>query len=426
MPERRSRQIRRLAVALAAACAWTCPALRADPLLLSRIKIRMRENLNRLPNYTCLQTIERSKRPAPSRRWLLVDTLRLEVALVEGKEMFSWPGAGRFEDKKLGDLVGGGTIGNGSFALHARSVFSSTAPTFTFAGERQREGRRTWRYDYVVPLMLSGYHIRVSEHEAVVGYHGSLWADAETLDLIRLEVHADDIPPHLPLSSASDAMEYARARIGDGEFLLPQSSELVMEDLYGNESRNRTQFSACRQYAGESFLIFAEPTVVEEVPTAVPVREVRLPTGLALDLELETTIEFRSAAVGDPIAARLRSDARQQGRVIVPKGAQVSGRIVRLERIGLSSDYLIIGLQFSGVEFDNSRAEFLARLEEAMLSPFASTARPGGGAAVMLPRMEQGNRPGLGIIHLRSGPLRLAKGFRMIWRTENTGSGNKP
>src|SRR5215469_12007656 len=77
-----------------------------ETLLLARIKAKAADNLRRLPNYTCTQTIERSRRPARARRFEPVDMLRLEVALVAGKELFSWPGAGQFEDKGIGELVG--------------------------------------------------------------------------------------------------------------------------------------------------------------------------------------------------------------------------------------------------------------------------------------------------------------------------------
>src|SRR5215472_16191853 len=122
--------------------------------------------------------------------------LRLEVALVDGKELFSWPGAGRFEDRGIGEIVGrGAAIGNGSFATHARSVFLSHAPKFTYVGAATLNGRRAIRYDYRIAQMLSGYQIHVGDHQAFVAYHGSFWVDADSLDLIRLDVRADDLPP---------------------------------------------------------------------------------------------------------------------------------------------------------------------------------------------------------------------------------------
>src|SRR5215467_1270517 len=85
--------------------------LKPEVIQLSRIRARAIENLNRMPNYTCRETIERSVRKPPAKRFQLVDTVRLEVALVKGKELFGWPGAEKFEEGEIGDLVKGGAIG---------------------------------------------------------------------------------------------------------------------------------------------------------------------------------------------------------------------------------------------------------------------------------------------------------------------------
>src|SRR5438445_498169 len=54
-----------------------------DVLLLARIKVHMLDTLARQPDYTCLETVERSRRDGYTRKYRLEDTLRLEVALVE-------------------------------------------------------------------------------------------------------------------------------------------------------------------------------------------------------------------------------------------------------------------------------------------------------------------------------------------------------
>src|SRR6184192_2261693 len=97
--------------------------LAPETLLLSRIRLSMSQNLKRQPNYTCVETVERSRRAGATRKFQLQDTLRLEVALVDGKEMFAWPGSRNFEDTDLRNMVTTGAIGNGNFALHARSIF---------------------------------------------------------------------------------------------------------------------------------------------------------------------------------------------------------------------------------------------------------------------------------------------------------------
>ena len=126
---------------------WTCAALRAaqpetprEFLLLANIKQKMRLNLRRVPNYTCLETIERSQRyprslvvsrdggPGPFRP---LDILRLEVAEVEGKEFFARPGARNFEDTRPRVFARNGMIGNGVFTLLTRSIFAEEDATST-------------------------------------------------------------------------------------------------------------------------------------------------------------------------------------------------------------------------------------------------------------------------------------------------------
>lgn len=110
--------------------------LAPETLLLARIKQHMAQVLTRQPNYTCLETIERSTRSGRGRKLQLVDALHLEVAVVDGKELFSWPGEREFKERDLRELAPTGAIGNGSFALHARSVFMSGTPLITYKGKR--------------------------------------------------------------------------------------------------------------------------------------------------------------------------------------------------------------------------------------------------------------------------------------------------
>ena len=409
-------------------CLATPPSAAQDlppeTLLLARIKAKAAENLRRLPNYTCTQTIERTRRMAKARKFEPVDTLRLEVALVSGKELFSWPGAGRFDDRGIGEIVGrGAAIGNGSFATHARSIFLSRYPKFTYVGDATLNGRRAVRYDYRVPQMLSGYQIHIGDNRAFVEYHGSFWVDADTLDLIRLEVRADNPPPNLNLAEATDTMEYHRMRIGDGDFLLPKSSELVMIDLFGNANRNRTQFSACRQYAGESKLSFVEssPDAAAPVPAA-PVKPISLPAGVTIEVRLQTQIQSGRSATGDPVTALIARDVKKNGEIVASKGAVLTGRITRFEkRKGPQEDYYILGLDFSTIEFGAAQGEFRAKLQDAGLAPNGRGGPGRGQAAVRRQIIDDASLPDDsktgGAMVLRGSYVSLPRGHTMLWLT---------
>lgn len=375
--------------------------LAPEVLLLARIKLHMAEILEKLPNYTCLETVERSRRRAANKKYELIDSLRLEVAYVERKEMFAWPGAGKFEEREFREFVPGGAFGNGNFALHARSVFLSNAASFSYESETVERNRRLVRFQFRIPQVLSGYSIRVGEAEAIVGYHGFFQADAGTLDLVRLQVIADELPPQLQLSEATDTLEYGRQRIGDTDFLLPLGSELRMIDMRGNEVRNRIVFSGCRQYAGESFLSFADPPPDSEPAPLTPV-EVQLPAGIVLEVELEAPLDLRTAAIGDPVIATVLRGVRKQGKTLVDKGARLSGRIHKLDRT--RSSYFAVGFTFGTLEFGGKRAGIASRVEDA--GPFFGLYRANRNSVV------QDNT-----LAVRSTHPMLPAGFRLVLQT---------
>ena len=133
------------------AYAWQEPPAGPELTLVQRAKLRMAENIQHLPDYTCLETIERSVRVPAKDKLLFRDLVRLEVAFIGEREMFAWPGSGRFEAGLIGELPLGGAIGNGGFAGWVGSLFGSSAPAYGYVGACTVEGRHGSRYRFRVP-----------------------------------------------------------------------------------------------------------------------------------------------------------------------------------------------------------------------------------------------------------------------------------
>lgn len=372
---------------------------------LARIRAHMADVLRHEPNYTCVETMERTRRTGATHQFDMQDTLRLEVALVEGKEMFAWPGSKKFESDDLRNLITTGAYGNGNFALFARAVFLTSAPTFIYRGEDPIQGRNLLRYDFRVTRLSSGYQIRVAEREAIVPYHGSFWADPKTLDAARLEVFADDIPADLGLSYSSDRIDYARAHIGEEDFLLPSESELQMRLPSGEENRNFMRFSSCRQYTGESVLRFDDVTGAADASQKTPDEEIVLPGGLEVRVALVDDINLASAAAGDEVHASLTNDLKQKSKTLAAKGAMVLGRITRLERY---SNQTVVGITFSDLYGDGKHAGLSLTLEQVLMGVIWTPPR----GTVLL---EQ--HPHEGLIRVQPGRVMLKRGILMYWRT---------
>jgi hypothetical protein len=386
-----------------------------DVLLLARFKQQIRQDLARIPNYTCVETMQRFQRRRPSQPFNSVDTVRLEVSYVGGKELFSFPGARRFDDRDVSFFVSGGVIGNGTFSTDINNLFGHDAISFQSRGEEDLDGKSALRYDFRVPQFLSWFTVRVSAAAAIVPFKGSFWFDPATLDLLRLDISGEDLPPELRLAEARNSTGYRRAQIGESKVLLPARAELVLVDLAGQSSRNLVEFSQCREYQTESTITFAPPSEAFTELTKPAIRDVELPAGLVVPLELETAIDSRKAAVGDPLRARILGDVRYNGGQTLPKGAVLTGRIRTFER-DPSEGKIAVGIEFTEVEWDGARARFFAALADidnklAGMAQLASSL-PDGRGKVTLEQVQ-----GVWLFYMRGARFRIAPGLHMVWRT---------
>jgi hypothetical protein len=226
--------------------------------LFRRIKARASEHLAQLPNYTCHETIERMMRIRGSFQHM--DTVELEVAFVGNQELFARPGEDRFGEQPIERMVSGGTIHNGALGSHIDLVFAHDMAEFRYAGAGKKDGHKTIRYDLHVPIERSSFRVRHNGAEGMAGYDGSVWVDADTLDLVRVEFKVNRIPAHIGVHLIEESLRYRKLTIGNSEFFLPDRSELGATDSMGNYSLNMIKLDRCREYGADSVVKFGAPT----------------------------------------------------------------------------------------------------------------------------------------------------------------------
>jgi hypothetical protein len=398
---------------LLAASAGADTDLPDEVMLLKAIRAHMKEQTQRLNNYTCLETITRGVQPperlaiavpgktVPFRR---IDTIRLEIAEVGQNELFARPGEHNFAKREPAELASGGMMGDGVFVLFAHNIFVANVATYKYRGEETLEGRPVVRFDYEVPQFLSGFRFTSTYGSAILGYHGSFWADPVSLDPVRLDVIADSIPPELRISGSADRIDFARVRIGEENVLLPQSAAMtVWQDRQG-ASRNQIAFTHCREYGVQSVIKFDDSS---EPSGLLDSQYVDLPPGVQLSLMLETPIDAATSQIGDLISARVEMDAMHKKVLAVPKDAIVSGRLRRMEVHKEGWPYVLAGLEFTLIEFNGKQSRFFAELEKLTLPPGADGPK----------RVAMRDLPGVGMVSATGNNLRLPKGTRMVWKT---------
>lgn len=355
-----------------------------DPIaVLMRVRDKVMANAERIPNYTCVETIVRDwydyaagtpprscdallgRRKRAGAGTLLslatTDRLRLDVALADSQEIYSWAGAARFEEGEIDRLVPTGAIGTGSFAAALLGIFEARDPQFVFEGDHTIAGRRLLEYSFDVSEDQSHYRMKAGTQWLITGYTGTLLADPVTAELVRLSIRTQELPRATNACEVDTTMEYGMVRLGGEDYLLPTLTRERFINQNGSEAENTITFAACREFRGQSTVSFGEGTGEAEGRgrTGAP-SPLELPAGLPITVELTSTIQVDIAAAGDRIEGRLAApicDAAQQ-KILVPEGAVLEGRLMRVEtRYGHPND-IGIALRWETVEMNGVRVPF--------------------------------------------------------------------
>ena len=98
-----------------------------------------------------------------------------------------------------------------------------------------------------------------------------------------------------------------------------------------------------------------------EAPAPAPrlpeYREVTIPAGTALPLEMTSTISSSSAQVEAPVSAKLRNAVSINGETAIPAGAIVRGNVTDVERAGRVKGRAHVSFAFSEVNMNGGRED---------------------------------------------------------------------
>lgn len=404
---------RRVAVAAITILCVAAAELPDHVLNLSRVKRKALQGLKSLPDYTCLAVTERSQQNVKDRAPRRIDTIRMEVAHSGSQDLYAWPGANRFETTHAGEMIGSGMFGSGEFATHLKTVLDGYG-VLTYVGAENTLGRKLLRWNYSIAPFATDWRISFASRTAVAGAKGSLWADAESLDVVRLEVRTDGLPPGFPITEVATTIDYARVRFGGREVLLAQTAFTELTEFSGLRNQNFTEFSHCRQYVTQSDISFGTEPAAGGMPASPSsgISEFVIPAGVRVFIALSTALDSQRASVGDAVEAVVTADASQKRRTVIPKGAVVHGRVRRMDAHAGPPEHSVVALEFTDVEYPGHHARFFGKLIQVSSSaPGLRTADPGA-ASSGHPLV-----PGVGAFWMEGTSFQLAKGMAMTWVT---------
>jgi hypothetical protein len=431
---------------LTRACGWlalgACLAGGADrdpKDVLKRVTAKAVAAGKAIPNYTCVETVNRNFfRPAApglpracslvleqrqhrtldmQLRLLSTDRLRLDVAMVQRGEVFSWVGASKFDDSDLGRLVHSGPVGTGAFGAFLSVVFGQDQPSFEFAKNAEVDGRAVLEYSFSVRREDSHYKMKLNDGSWLyTAYSGRFQVDAATEDVLRMSVQTAELPHAANSCMIETIMDFGGAEIGGAPIRVATHSSQRFVYETGEEAENTTTFANCREYRGESTIKY------DEGPSPPPIRggvrqltePVSLSPGLKFTMELTTPISAATSAAGDFFTGKLVSTLRDpKQKVVARAGSVVEGRILRVQSFYIPQAEAIVVLKPETLEIQGSKIPFTAVRDWSQ--EMAAAKRQGRKSMPIL--IPQPGEERAGLFKFSGKNVVVAKGFRSDWQT---------
>jgi len=235
------------------------PSLEEQGRLISEIREHALSYSQNLPNYICLQQTKRHVDPTGTKSWQLADRVLERLTYYEQKENYK---VVTINDKIVTNDMPHeklpGAKSSGEFGSILRQIFEPDTQT-EFQWEKwTRIGSRVmYVFSYRVRQPRYGILHEDSKREIHVGYHGLIYADRQTKDVMRITLECDDIPPDFPIHEVSLRLDYDFTDISGQEFLLPYHSE-----LHSREGKflvwNETDFRGYNKYGADTKISFGD------------------------------------------------------------------------------------------------------------------------------------------------------------------------
>ena len=421
--------------------------------LIAQLRAQGPDSLVPSARYACQVELHRTQHK-PSQELDIEEFARLEMAFIDGKEQYSWPGETEFRDDEMRNLLVMGLSGSGSFGGHLRDVVFGDAAQFgevafsidaesPASGAATNPGWTTAKIPFHVDSGRSGYLVNIDGKEIEASIAGEIVLQRQPIQVpvvSHFSLHAVDLPADFPATAVSESIDLATSAMKNGVPGLPVYATQHMQEGGRDEYSNEMTYTNCRTFTGEATLHFdaagvppgpgptqARNAKASPQPSTRPQPATRpVPPGLPLDLLLRTSIDWQKQRTGDPVEAEIARDVRSKGSTVFNEGARVLGRIVELKKLSGRSEGYLVGIVFGEVVDKNRSYAVSLRLEALTGMPKGS--RRGISAMVLgergrFEKMERTGPDGFpfaegGFFRAVGPDLNVPEGLEMRWVTQ--------
>jgi hypothetical protein len=215
-----------------------------------------------LPDFICTQETRRSSQSnKPGAPWKLLDTLTIRLSYFGRKEDYRVVKVnGKPADKTMSEMKGSKTLGD--FGSLLRAVFRPKSETkFEWLREDEWNGRKVGVLAFHIDQEHSGFQTGTQVHSRKLSVNwaaqGTIFADVETRQVLRLTVDSVDLPEDFPVREVHMSLDYATQQIGDRAYVLPAASVSESVDKEGRR-KSETTFKDYKKFSAETEIKFGE------------------------------------------------------------------------------------------------------------------------------------------------------------------------
>lgn len=233
--------------------------------ILAEITERALDYTKNLPNFICAQVTTRSFDPSGTESWRQQDRIQEQLSYVDGKEDYKVVLVNNLPVANMKHEQLGGITSSGEFGTMLYQIFAPQTETkFDWERWATLRGKRMYVFSFRVAQPNSDYSIfhQASGRTIVAGYHGLVYADAESKQVMRIKMDCDGLEG-FPINQVGLTLDYAPTKISEQSFVLPMAAEVRSRDGRAL-AKNTMQFSLYRKFGADATITFDTPDPIPE------------------------------------------------------------------------------------------------------------------------------------------------------------------
>lgn len=214
-----------------------------------------------LPNFMCIEVINRSYDMSGTGNWKHRDTIRELLRYREKQEAHTVMEINGEPAASPDPAAIKGATSTGEFGGVLDAVFSPNAKAEFKWKETDALGNGTVQvFDYKVAKENSSYSVRGANGlEPTVAFHGKVYIDTATRSVRRVTLIADGLPKDFPTHASAISVDYDYVSINSHDYLVPISAEVSLLEGRREAEMNTVEFRDYRKFGSNVKILDFRP-----------------------------------------------------------------------------------------------------------------------------------------------------------------------